>query len=533
MLQKIAISAVLVLSQFWVIGQQAPFELSLKNSQIDDLGGLQSFAFGQADGKWLLIGGRLDGLHRRQPWASFDIAGHNNQLIVVDPTNKKTWSASLTSLPTSIQEHLSSTNMNFHQQGDHLYIIGGYGFSGTQNDHYTFPYLTAVDVPKVIEAIVEGKDLSEYFRQVSDTRFQVTGGRLRTIYDTFYLLGGQKFLGRYNPMNNPTFTQEYTNQVRRFTIEDDGKTLVINHLEPFTNADELHRRDYNAEPQILPDGEEGITMFSGVFSPDIDLPFLNSVTVDSANYSVNNDFKQYYNHYHCGVIPIYSAASNDMHSVFFGGIAQYYDSSGILVQDNDVPFVNTIARVTRDKNGNMAEYKLPIEMPALLGAGSEFIPNTALPRYGNEVIKLDDLTGDTVFLGYLFGGISSTAANIFWSNNGTQSSASDQLFEIYLIRKTNAVDQLNKSSQSTLNAVVFPNPGTGEFNLRFCANGDPYVHISIRDLSGKLVYGKVIENLNEGTQNMALSLDKFPGDVFFVSLQTETERITRKVMLNR
>ena len=46
---------------------------------------------------------------------------------------------------------------------------------------------------------------------------------------------------------------------------------------------------------------------------------------------------------------------------FFGGIAQYYDSLGILVQDNNVPFVKTIARVTRDASGTMAEYKLPIE----------------------------------------------------------------------------------------------------------------------------------------------------------------------------
>jgi hypothetical protein len=30
------------------------------------LGGLQSFAYGHHDGKWLIIGGRKDGLRRRQ-----------------------------------------------------------------------------------------------------------------------------------------------------------------------------------------------------------------------------------------------------------------------------------------------------------------------------------------------------------------------------------------------------------------------------------------------------------------------------------
>ncbi|MBK7883899.1 MAG: hypothetical protein IPJ81_08890 [Chitinophagaceae bacterium] len=53
------------------ISQTTPFNISLEPITITGLGGLQSFAFGQYDGKWLIIGGRLDGLHRRQPFAAF------------------------------------------------------------------------------------------------------------------------------------------------------------------------------------------------------------------------------------------------------------------------------------------------------------------------------------------------------------------------------------------------------------------------------------------------------------------------------
>ena len=67
-----------------VQAQNTPFEIRIEPIAIEGLGGLQSFAVGQANGKWLLIGGRLDGLHRRQPWAAFDNAGHNTQMIVVD-----------------------------------------------------------------------------------------------------------------------------------------------------------------------------------------------------------------------------------------------------------------------------------------------------------------------------------------------------------------------------------------------------------------------------------------------------------------
>ena len=100
------------------------------------------------------------------------------------------------------------------------------------------------------------------------------GGHLKKINNTFYLIGGNKFDGNYNPMGNPTYTQVYTDAIRKFNLTDNGTTITINHLPTITDATNLHRRDYNAVPQILPNGAEGITAFSGVFQPTVDLPFL-------------------------------------------------------------------------------------------------------------------------------------------------------------------------------------------------------------------------------------------------------------------
>ncbi|MDP4826549.1 MAG: hypothetical protein NWR73_02615, partial [Flavobacteriales bacterium] len=116
---------------------------------IDNLGGLQAFAFGQSGGKWLIVGGRLDGLHRRQPFAAFDIAGNNNQLIVIDPVSQQKWTATTTSLSIALQEQLSSTNMEFHQDGEYLYIIGGYGYNVASSSRKTFDNLTAIHVGNV------------------------------------------------------------------------------------------------------------------------------------------------------------------------------------------------------------------------------------------------------------------------------------------------------------------------------------------------------------------------------------------------
>ncbi len=519
-----------------VKAQTAPFEISLEPISISNLGGIQSFSFGQANGKWLLVGGRLDGLHIRQPFAAFDIAGHNNQLIVVDPVSQQKWSAPLTSLSTAIQEQLSSTNMEFYQEGDYLYCVGGYGYSATLGNHTTFDKLTAIKVSDVINAIINNTSFSTYIRQITDAQFQVTGGRLRKIGSTYHLLGGQKFIGRYNPMgpnNGPGFIQEYTNSIRKFTITDNGTNITINHLTAYTDAVNLHRRDYNAEPQILPNGNEGITMFSGVFQTTADLPFLNSVTVDSNGYAVNNTFQQYYNHYHCPVLPIYSELNNEMHTVFFGGIAQFYDNAGTLVQDNNVPFVNTIARVTRDNSGNMAEYKLPIVMPSLLGSGAEFIPNLSLPHFNNEVFKLDNIPTTNTLIGYIFGGISSTAPNIFFVNDGSQSTTNNQIFKV-LIKKSSplSVDELNHSSNNNLNLMIYPNPNDGILNITFNLIKSENVSISIHDIKGSLIDKIELKNLKIGKNNFQKEIDNLKGgNVYLISLETPTEKITHKLIV--
>lgn len=537
MKKKILIIGLLKMS-LNLFGQTPPFNIAIEPMTISGLGGLQSFAFGQDNGKWLLVGGRLDGLHRRQPWASFDLAGHNNQLIVVDPVTMQKWSTPLTSLPTSVQEQLSSTNMNFYQEGDNLYVIGGYGYSATQADYTTFPNLTAIKVSDVINAVITNSSLTNHIRQITDTEFQVTGGRLKKINDVYHLLGGQKFLGRYNPMgpnHGPGFTQEYTNQIRRFTLNDNGTTITVNHLTPFTDTLNLHRRDYNAEPQILPSGDEGITMFSGVFQQTVDLPFLNSVTVDSNNYIVNNSFQQFYNHYHCAVVPLYSLNNNEMHTVFFGGIAQYYDSSGTLVQDNDVPFVKTIARVTRDSTGNMAEYKLPIEMPNYLGAGSEFIPIQTIPHYSNEVLKLDEITTDSTLIGYIFGGINSTAKNIFWINDGTQSTANNQIFKVYLTNQTlsTSTHDLNEQSNGTLQMIVYPNPNNGILKIKYHLNGTENIRLKIYDLNGSLIENKVLNDQVVGENIYQQNIDEITqSNVFFISIETPNETATQKIIIN-
>jgi hypothetical protein len=121
-------SLLIIMSFIFAFGQTIPFnyEVSIVPKSVPNFPGVHSFAFGQANGKWLIIGGRRDGLHARQPNSSFPTVSNNTDIMVIDPISNQYWSASLNTLPTSVAEQLQATNMNFYQDADSLYILGGY-----------------------------------------------------------------------------------------------------------------------------------------------------------------------------------------------------------------------------------------------------------------------------------------------------------------------------------------------------------------------------------------------------------------------
>ena len=180
-----------------LFAQTAPFQVVLVPQDFPELGGLQSYAYGQANGLILLVGGRLDGLHKRQPFASFDVAGNNNQFIVFDPINHTKWTANLSSLSLELQEQLSSTNMQFYQSGDILYLVGGYGYDNASAARMTFPYLCAIHVSNVIQAVINNQSITPFVRQIADPLFAVTGGHLKKLFNTYYLVGGNIILSLY------------------------------------------------------------------------------------------------------------------------------------------------------------------------------------------------------------------------------------------------------------------------------------------------------------------------------------------------
>jgi hypothetical protein len=513
------VAALFFLALQTLFAQNPGFNLTVEEEPFPGFPALQSFVTGSHDGKWVFLGGRTDGLHRRQPFAAFDPDGNNTLLYVADVESKQVWSKPLTGLPQHLLEQLQSTNMQFQQRDTVLYITGGYGYSPSADEWITHPYLTAVNLPGLIKAITAGGNIAPYFRSIMDNRVRVTGGYLGRLGDDFYLAGGQNFEGRYNPMgptHGPGFFQEYTNAIKKFRIDDDGAFLAITGYKEAVDGANLHRRDYNMVAQIFPGGRQGFTLFSGVFQYDQDLPWLNTVDVDSSGYAVNNDFNQFLNQYHTAHAGLFSVSQNRMFTVFFGGISRYFiDANGVLKDDPEVPFVKTISLVTRFADGSMQEYKLG-EMPGLLGSSAEFLPAENAPVFDHEVLDFDEMPGGKVLLGYIAGGIESTLPNIFFINDGDQSHASGKVFKVFLEKQTTAA--LEITGEQYFGLYLHPNPATGKLTVNFSVPVDDSIHLSVIDNAGRVVRQET-RQVEFGEYELYYDLGAFAAGTYFLEIR--------------
>ena len=516
---------------------QEQFSVQIEPLTITNAPNVHSFSWGKtSDGKWIIIGGRIDGLHQRQPFSSFLENDNNKNVFVVDPINNQTWSASLSVLTASIYEQLQATNQEFFQRGNTLYIIGGYGFSASQNDHVTYDKLTAINVDNLANAVINNQSITSFFRQISNPNLAVTGGQLGLLNDVFYLCGGQYFKGKYNPQgpNNATgFTQIYTEEIRTFQIIDDGTNLSITNYSAQKDSNNLHRRDYNMAPQIFPDGSHGFTMFSGVFQHAVNLPWLNSVDVSLIGYTVNTTFNQYLSQYHSAKIPVFDSANNTMHTLFFGGMSQYkLDANNNLIRDDNVPFVNTISKVSRFSDGSMLESILDIKMPTLVGSGAEFIPIHNSSFYMNdEILDINKLPNETTLIGYIFGGIESSQENIFFINNGTPSSASNLAFKVFINKTALTVNEISLNSSNIYQLKVYPNPSNQTITLEVFTPNIEKSTIEIFDLLGRSIQKMDVEK-SIGNKKIPIDISKFASGEYLLIFKNSSKIIEKKFIKN-
>ena len=511
---------------------QFAYQVKLVPTSLLDFPGLHSFASASIQGgKWLIIGGRKDGIHARQPFNAFPASQNNDQIYVLDKSTNQYWSTSVTTLPNSLKEQLQSTNMNDLQVGNKLYIAGGYGFSATANDHITFPYLTEIDVDGLVADIMNGEDITPNFIQIMDTRFALTGGNLGMIDSTFYFIGGHRFDGRYNPMGGATFTQTYASAIRKFELSHVNGQLTVNNYIEQVDQVHLHRRDYNLLPMLYPNNEFGYLISAGVFQINVDLPFLYPVEIHGNQFIPRTDFNQYLSHYHSAKASFFDAASQQMHHIFFGGISQYSFVNGVLTSDANVPFVKTISRLSMTNSGQFEEALFSTEMPNLSGSSAHFFLDKQVTVFENEIIDLSQITADSIRIGYIVGGIKSSANNAFTTNNTGLTSAESTIYEVWLLKEASGQVPVLEG-QNLFSVEVFPNPSPGEMDMKFTCPYKAGVELFITNLEGKLVMEKYYDKQKSGVKAFRYNDDAplSPGTYYFNF--TFDDKFTRIIQVN-
>ncbi|WP_139316495.1 hypothetical protein [Algoriphagus marinus] len=427
------------------------------------LPGLQSYtsAVNKA-GEILVVGGRRQGLHTFMPAPekNFIPDSANNFLYILDPSSGDFWKFDVNGLKSELSEQLQSNNLQgYHDlETDEMYVVGGYGWKADGLDMKTFGSIIRFKVEALTQAIKNGASASEIeglMEYGKDDRFAVTGGELAKLNGRFYLVFGQRFDGQYRAFGGTDFTQEYTEEIRVFTLKPGSLDILSYGASTSSDPDRpFHRRDGNIIEDVDPGtGTERITALGGVFPPGIiggyDYPIY---ITGPQNPVVKKDIHQKFSQYECPVISIYDDESpnKSIYSTMFGGIGLYYysqDSTQKAIynlatkqgRNDGIPFVADISTFIEGADGTYSEYinAKPIQDNRLLGASITFIGNRALISNGkataNGVLKLSGLAaGEKVLAGYILGGIEAAAPLPETPNKGT--CASNSLFAVYVTK---------------------------------------------------------------------------------------------------
>lgn len=432
-----------------------PFRVEIELADFILPKGLQSYVMGTYQGKWLLLAGRTNGLHGFDNGSNNFLPQEQNKVVyVVDPVRKKIFSRSLTGRHSGLTlkqiDLLSVTNAQYYQSNHTLYMTGGYGIDSSTRDFSTKDALTAINVPGLIHWVVHPFDhetAAQHIRQIFDPVFQITGGYMTQIENgPTLLVFGQNFQDAYTPNSNG----EYSQQIRRFYILDDGRVLSTLVLDPSPEQPDSNyrRRDLNVVPIIHSKCGYPVARLlalSGVFTLEGGI-WTIPVKINSWGFpsmappSAPFAFKQGMNNYSCPTLGLYSKRSGNMYTILFGGISFGYFENGEFQTDQEIPFINQVTTIKLDPSGHYQQYLMNAEYPVILskqsnpgnrllfGASAQLILNEKLPTYKNDVLKLDKID-KRIVVGHIVGGIQSTLPN---TTNRSDTAASPYIFRVIL-----------------------------------------------------------------------------------------------------
>ena len=399
---------------------------------------LHSFVWAQWDGKWIFIAGRTGGYHGvGQGDVDFPRDKSNQNIWVIEPPAAsgvaKIYSYPVADLPASlsaIKDQWMSTSLEFVQDKDTLYLMGGYGATSA-GEIVTFPLLSSVNLPALVDGVIHHTDtFSKTIAWTESPLVQSTGGELLKLDDgNFYLIGGHVFMGSYrgfeaaDEKTSPKASQTYLSEIRklRFAGTKPGKidvTLVKAFKDP-----EFARRDLNAGLTILEDGKSlGAGVYGGVFTKD-QLNFTHPIYVKAGSPpKIDAAYEQKMSSYTSATMLLFDPDASAMYTTFFGGISRWRwndtkkdfelaPTLGDKTKQTDyldgMPWINEISTLARKAGKTWEFVQQDNRLPGYLGTNAAFLPVQGLQKIREDanIFDLRQFRGKRVLVGYLFGGI--------------------------------------------------------------------------------------------------------------------------------
>ena len=118
------------------------------------------FAHGVYNQRWFMLARSPGGMHGMIPPDPSLWMRPTSRSGMFDPETGQQRERSIWELPDSIAFPLRSTNPQFVQQDDRVYVMGGYGKDTTSEDFVTFATLVAIDLPLLETALEQARVIS-------------------------------------------------------------------------------------------------------------------------------------------------------------------------------------------------------------------------------------------------------------------------------------------------------------------------------------------------------------------------------------
>lgn len=156
----------------------------------------------------------------------------NLDILMIDFKRNRAAAYTSGNLDGLLREQMCSTGMAYYQDGNTLYLLGGYGFSETNGQFITFPYLTAIDLEATVEALMKGKSPVANFYQICDERMAIFDGTMDYNGDEFFLING-KSAYKLDPFSdNPIYDeQSLSGQARTFRVKGKKESLEVTQFQ--------------------------------------------------------------------------------------------------------------------------------------------------------------------------------------------------------------------------------------------------------------------------------------------------------------